>query len=81
MYNACRLTPEPFPNSTWPKADDGRLCSIYSKGGRKCPESQTCGNPEQYGLTSEQDGAYTNLGINQGVASFDDFFQSILAVF
>ena len=38
MYNSCRLTPEPVNDTYWPKADDGRLCSITSSGGRKCPD-------------------------------------------
>jgi hypothetical protein len=41
MYNACRLTESPIfiegQPMVWEKADDGRLCSIYSMGGRKCP--------------------------------------------
>jgi hypothetical protein len=38
FYNACRLTPEPIPGTTyWPKADDGRLCGLDSLGGRNCP--------------------------------------------
>jgi hypothetical protein len=64
FYNACRITDEPLPGTTiWPKADDGRLCSIYSLGGRKCPKDQICGNPDEFGITPGQDGSHYNMAI------------------
>jgi hypothetical protein len=64
MYNACRVTPEPVNNNTfWEIVGDGRLCSIYSLGGRKCSIGQICGNPDEFGMTKEMDDVYLNMGI------------------
>lgn len=84
MYNYCRSTPEPLNGTKfWPKSENeyGRLCSRFSSGGNKCEEGSVCGNPIEFDISLEEDGVYTNANIRYGLASFDNFFQALLAVF
>ena len=50
FYNRCRITQYPVNETYWPKSvTDTRLCS-NSTWGHKCPESEYCGNPLDYGI-------------------------------
>jgi hypothetical protein len=82
IYGRCRETPQPVNSTYWPISQhDNRPCNIYGLGIHKCPKDTVCGDPSQFGISREDDYIYNNPSLQYGISSFDNIFQSVLAVF
>lgn len=40
-----------------------------------------CGSPEQYGISLQDEGVYSDPLVQYGIGGFDNIFQAMLAVF
>lgn len=59
----------------------GRLCSKSGGGGFRCPNGDTCGNPNDFGLLPTDDAIIDTDYAYYGIHNFDNIAQSLLVVF
>lgn len=58
----------------------GRLCT-KTGGTFHCPADNTCGNPDDFGLSPEDDDIINTAYAYYGAHNFDNIYQSLLVVF
>lgn len=80
-HNKCHLTEAPINSTFWPEVQEQRLCDLYDVGGRQCPKDTYCGNRMLAGVEQNNSSIKYNSNLEYGMGTFDNFFQSLLAIF
>lgn len=58
-----------------------RVCSKTGSGNFECPQSEYCGNPEEFDLSDDLENLTSKAYIYYGIHNFDNIFESLLVVF
>lgn len=80
-YHRCRLTEFPVNATSWPiDISQTRTCGDLTQGVYSCQKGTFCGLLEDYAIPLKYDPVRNNPTLQFGLANFDSFWQSGLAV-